>query len=406
MKPSVLLLSTYPFVEPQHGGQLRLAAISDAFIAAGWEVESLAIYGQESYIAQQHGPRDIAFPVNSPYRRFHGRDVPLINDLLNGGYAVADDGGFPAILASLPRKIDVIHVEQPWLWPLAQRIRQLPGYGQVRLIFGSQNIEAPLKREILDSYQVSSVDDVIAEIDALERCAAREADLSVAVTQRDLDTLIAWGARRPLLAPNGINPWRADPERAELWRARLPQAPWMLYVASAHPPNFKGFIQCVGASLGCLAPDSRLVVAGSVCEPLYQHLAATRWHSLNLSRMQLLYVLSNDDLAAVKSLAHVFLLPISHGGGSNIKTAEALYSGAHVIGSEAAFRGFEPYMQLPEVTAARNAGEFQAAIRAVLASPPALPDEDGRKLREVLRWDRSVASIPAAAAALLNGEAR
>ncbi len=402
MKPSVLLLSTYPFVQPRHGGQLRLAAIRDAFVAAGWRVESLAIYEPEIYHSQQLGLCDIAFPSDSPYRRFCGRDVPLINDLLNGDFAVAEDGGFPSVLARLPRQIDVIHVEQPWLWPLAQRIKQAPGFGKARLIFGSQNIEAPLKREIFESYRVCSADDVIARIDALERCAAREADISVAVTQRDLDVLVEWGARRPLLAPNGIDPWRFDSERGEMWRARLPQAPWMLYVASAHPPNFQGFMGCVGSSLGCVAPNSRLVVAGSVCEPLYEHLATSRWHSLNLSRLQLLFSLEDEDLAAVKSLAHAFLLPIPHGGGSNIKTAEALYSGAHVIGSEEAFRGFEAYTHLPEVVVARSPGEFQEAIRKVLACPPAMPDENGRALREALRWDRCVASIPAAAASLIG----
>ena len=106
---------------------------------------------------------------------------------------------------------------------------------------------------------------------------------------------------------------------------------------------------CVGPSLGCFPPDSRLVVAGSVCSHLYQHLAATRWQSLNLSRLELLNTLPDEDLAAVKTLAHGFLLPILHGGGSNIKTAEALYSGAYVLGSEAAFRGFEDLLDLPEV---------------------------------------------------------
>lgn len=401
--PSVLLLSTYPFVEPRHGGQIRLAAIGAAFAAAGWQVESLAIYEPEVYSAQRLGPRDLAFPANSPYRKFHGRDVPLINDLLNGGYAVADDGAFQSVVERLPRQIDAIHVEQPWLWPLAQRIRSLPGLAQTILIFGSQNIEAPLKREILDSYKVGEADDVIAEIDALERRAAREADISVAVTQRDLDALIEWGARRPLLAPNGIKPWRADPDRLELWRTRLPKAPWMLYVASAHPPNFTGFMQCVGASLGCFAPDSRLVVAGSVCEPLYHQLAATRWYSLNLSRLQLLNSLSDEDLAAVKALAHGYLLPIPHGGGSNIKTAEALYSGAHVIGTAAAFRGFEAFVDLPEVLVARSPGEFQSALRDVLARPAAAPDDDARQRRLALQWDRCLAPIPVAAAGLLNG---
>jgi len=407
MKPSVLLLSTYPFVEPRHGGQVRLAQIAKAFAAAGWQVESMAIYEPEAYAAQGLGPRDIGFASDSPYRKFQGRGVPLVNDLLSGLYAAADDGGWRDIERTLPSRIDAIHVEQPWLWPLARRIKGLERFRNVCLIYGSQNIEAPLKFEILSSYQISDTQDVVAQIDALERCAAREADVSVAVTRSDLARLIDWGARRPVLAPNGIAPWQAAPDKLRHWRAELPKAPWMLYVASAHPPNFKGFTQCVGASLGCFAPDSRLVVAGSVSEHIFHQLAATRWHSLNLSRLQLLNTLADEDLAAVKSLAHAFLLPIPHGGGSNIKTAEALYSGAYVVGTEAAFRGFEDLLDLPEVTVARSPAEFQAAIRDVLARPAAVASSHpgASERRQALIWDNCLAGLPAAAQAILKGAA-
>ena len=406
LKPSVLLLSTYPFVEPRHGGQLRLAHIAKAYAAAGWQVESMAIFEAEAYAAPALGPRDVAFPPESPYRQFQGRNVPLVSDLQSGRYAAADDGGFALVAARLPRQIDAIHVEQPWLWPLAQRLKQLAGFAKACLVYGSQNIEAPLKRDILASYGVSDAPAVVAEIDALEQQASRAADVALAVTQADLALLRQWGARRAVLAANGIAPWQAGPEPLERWRARLPKAPWMLYVASAHPPNFTGFSQCVGASLGCFAPDSRLVVAGSVGEHLYHHLAASRWHSLNLSRLELLHTLADEDLAAVKTLAHAFLLPIGHGGGSNIKTAEALYSGAYVVGTEAAFRGFEALLDLPEVTVARSPAEFQSAIRAVLARPPVSPAlrQAGRARREALGWQRCLASIPDAVGSVLQGE--
>ena len=405
MNPTVLLLSTYPIVEPRHGGQVRLVNIALAFEAAHWQVESMAIYEPEGYGAQRQGPRDLPFPVDSPFRQFKGRDVPLVNDLLTGLYAAADDGGFAAVVRQLPPVVDAIHVEQPWLWPLAKRIKQLPGFEKTILIYGSANIEAPLKLEILTSYGVADSAQVIADIDALERRAACEADVAVAVTKSDLATLASWGARHTVLASNGISPWQATPERLSHWRTRLPKAPWMLYVASAHPPNFTGFTDCVGPSLGCFPPDSRLVVAGSVCSHLYQHLAATRWHSLNLSRLELLNTLPDEDLAAVKTLAHGFLLPIPHGGGSNIKTAEALFSGAYVLGSEAAFRGFEDLLDLPEVVVATSPAVFQTSIRAVLARPRASTAQQAgaASQREALRWDRCLASIPAAAAVAMKG---
>ena len=392
----VLLLSIYPFAKPRHGGQVRVANIARVFETAGWQVESLAVYKAEGYGIDSVGKNDLPFPENSPYRLFRGRNEPFAYGLQAGEYAVAEDGGFPSIQARLPQRIDAIHVEQPGLWPLAIKIKRMCKYQHAVLVYGSQNIEAPLTSEIFSSYGVRNANnDVINAIDALERQAASEADLTLAVTPTDLNVLAEYGAKELLLAPNGIAPWTASPAALEKWRARLPQAPWILYVASAHPPNFTGFTACVGDSLGCIPPDSRLVVAGGVGKPLYRCLAATRWHSLNLSRLELLYILSDEDLAAVKTLAHAFLLPIQHGGGSNIKTAEALYSGAYVIGSEVAFRGFEDVAALPEVLVARTPKEFQIAIRDVLQRPPnAHKDPVQGDRRYKLRWDQCLALIP------------
>jgi len=396
MRPVVLILSIYPFAEPRHGGQVRVANIAKVFETAGWLVESIAVYKAEGYGAHSVLKNDLPFPENSHYRLFSGRNEPFAYSLQAGEYAVAEDGGFPLIQARLPQRIDAIHVEQPGLWPLAVKIKQMRKYQRAVLIYGSQNIEAPLTGEIFSSYGVHYANnDVINAFDALERRAASEADLTLAVTSADLSVLAGYGAKELLLAPNGIAPWTASPAALERWRARLPDAPWILYVASAHPPNYTGFTACVGDSLGCIPPDSRLVVAGGVGKPLYRCLAATQWHSLNLSRIELLYILSDEDLAAVKSLAHAFLLPIRHGGGSNIKTAEALYSGAYVIGSEVAFRGFEDVAALPEVLVARSPKEFQIAIRDVLQRPPhAHIDPAQGDSRYKLRWDQCLASIP------------
>jgi glycosyltransferase involved in cell wall biosynthesis len=401
--PVLLLLSTYPYQKPQHGGQIRLASIAKAYQAAGWIVESIAVYEPAAYAADCVGSNDVPFPQDSRHRLIDGQAVPATNDLLSGRYATAEDGGWELIQRKLPPTIDAIHVEQPWMWPLAKKITTLPSYRQAKLIYGSQNIEYPLKKDIFDSLGVIDIWGVVAEIESLERLAVLEANLSLAVTQADYEVLERLGSRQTLLAPNGIAPWKAQDATLERWRARLPTAPWILYVASAHPPNYTGLIECIGDSLACIPPNSRLVVAGGVSEHVYHRFAPLRWSTLNLSRMELLFVLSDEDLAAVKSLAHAFLLPIQHGGGSNIKTAEALYSGKYVIGSEAAFRGFQPFIELPEVTVARSPSDFQQAMRRVLQSPPLrstpVAAED---LRHTLRWDQCLAPVPEAVTKIIQ----
>jgi len=404
---TVLLLSTYPIISPRHGGQVRVANIAKTFSENGWDVTHLAVYEPEGYPPSTLGANDVKFPAGSSFRKYKGTYVPLINDLLSGEFAASQEGGFAEILKKLPAVIDVIHVEQPWLWPLVMKIKEMPQYSNACLVYGSQNIEAPLKLEILDSYNIKGAEPVIADIEALERKAALEADIAVAVTQADFDILREWGAKMPLLAPNGIAPWNAKADVLETWKSRLPRSPWILYVASAHPPNFKGFNECLGSSLACIPPDSKLVVVGSVCEHLESTLRDSRWGQLNLSRLQLLYMLPDDDLDAVKTLAHAFLLPIPHGGGSNIKTAEAIYSGKYVVGTESAFRGFEQHLNLPEISVARTPSEFHAAIRNRLTGPATVdskgPDKDAR---ESLTWARSLESIPLAAAAVIEKKAQ
>lgn len=393
---TVLILGSYPIVEPKHGGQVRLLNIKRAYQRAGWSVVALSVYPEESYAKSVAGANDVAFPSDSRYRFFNGKYINFITDLSSGIFAAADDGGFPQVLASVPSRVDVVHVEQPWLWPLASKLLQTQSCSSAVTIYGSQNIEAPLKQSIFDSYNVNEAQEVVNVIDALEKTAARDADLTVAVTEEELSCLAGWGAKKVLLLRNGIEPWCAEEGLLTEWRKRLPKHNWMLYVASAHPPNFSHFDEIFGGSLACFPPINKLVVAGSVSEYIYSVMSKTKWASLNLSRIELLFSLSDEDLGAVKSLAHGFVLPIPFGGGSNIKTAEALYSGAYVVGTPSAFRGYDQFVDLDEVRVGRDPSSFQRSIREVISLPrvkPLLPDSEGFEARQELRWDRCLSQL-------------
>ncbi|WP_156936681.1 hypothetical protein [Chelativorans sp. J32] len=403
---TVLILGTYPAVKPKHGGQVRLYNIKHAYEAAGWESIPISVYPNGHYPKTERGPLDLTLPETGPHKLLQGKSIPFIDDLLAGRFAAAKDGGLPSILARIPKKIDVIHVEQPWLWPLAVELRKRPEYSSVVLIYGSQNIEAPLKRSIFEDVGVRGADDAIVAIEELERCAASTADLVLGVTEEDLKSIRKWGAKRAELLPNGIEPWNATEDGISKWREKLPRRPWLLYVASAHPPNFSRFSELLGESLACFPPTSRLVVAGSVSEHIHRVMCQTKWSHLNLSRLKLLFTLSDADLAAVKSLAHGFILPIPFGGGSNIKTAEALYSGAFVVGTPAAFRGYEDFADLPEVRVADNPKKFQNSIRDILGRSRHTYEVGsvGYIRRQKLRWDECLSSLPLLVNTLANKE--
>lgn len=392
---SVLVLSTYPCVRPRHGGQVRLANVLEAYRRGGFHVRSIAVYEPESFADADVGPLDVPFPMDCAFRLYGGRPVPLITDLLSGQYAAAESGAYPRIRASLVGRVDVIHLEQPWLLPLAKRlVTEHDGCRDAVLVYGSQNIEIDLKQAIFRSYDVRTGDDALIEISDLERDAASCADLTLAVTENDRLRLEAMGARHAVLAANGISPWQASPEALDRWRARLPSSPWLLYVASAHPPNFQGFIPCVGDSLACIPPSSSLVVAGSVGPHVERVLSEGRFGELNRSRIRVLGVLDDDDLAAVKTLAHGFVLPLLDGGGSNIKTAEALYSGKHVIATSVSLRGYDAYRDSTRIHVADAPTEFQAAVRHVLSQPPPVLSEREEKQRLDLTWERCLEAVP------------
>lgn len=318
---------------------------------------------------------------------------------------MADDGGWPTISRKIQQSFDVIHVEQPWLWELGKKLNQHFCNGRALMVYGSENIEAPLKAAIFKDYGIDH-SDALAAINSLEQKATREADIVAAVTEEELSVLKSWGAKIGLLAANGIEDINANPKTIDMWRSKLPEAPWMLYVASAHPPNFLSLVQIFNGSLGCFPPDSRLVVAGSVGEHAYRVFSESKWGVINQSRLQLLFQLEDDDLAAVKKLAHGFVLPIGSGGGSNLKTAEALYSGSYVVGTPTAFRGFEQYRDATGVFLADNPAAFHQSVREALQSPPcnALDDPYEIEKRSELLWSSRLKTLMQTVKSSLEGK--
>jgi hypothetical protein len=408
MKKSVLLLGSYPVTVPRHGGQLRLSTIQRTYEEAGWDVVSVNVYPEEAHNKAERGRNDILLPRNPRWRTFSGRQIPFTEDILSGIYASSPAGGWPSVLAKLPERPAVIDVEHPWLWPVARKLRSLPRYASIPLVYGSHNLEGPLKREIFAEYGIRDADDILDGIDTLEREAAVEADLVFAVTQQEADTIAGWGAKKVVLLPNGISPWYADEKKLTRWREKLPKFPWLLYASSAHPPNFTSFIDVIGGSLACMPPTGRLVVSGSVTEHICRRIYESKYSDLNRSRLFPLYELRDEDFVAVKTLAHGFLLPVPFGRGSNIKTAEALFSGAYVAGTRAAFRGYEKFSGIPGVYVTDTPKELQAAIREISTLPPRPPLQPGTSewaMRQELTWKKCLENLPGAVEMLrANGQ--
>jgi glycosyltransferase involved in cell wall biosynthesis len=97
---------------------------------------------------------------------------------------------------------------------------------------------------------------------------------------------------------------------------------------------------------------------------------------------------SDSELSVIKRCCHGVFLPIRSGGGTNLKTAEALALGKWVVATSTALRGFERFSRAEGVTVADTPADFRQAMRRTLQRPPLEIDTSFRAARETLYWDR------------------
>jgi glycosyltransferase involved in cell wall biosynthesis len=407
--PRLLILTTYPFAMPLQGGQVRIANIARIYAEAGFAVQPVSVYAEESAADIADAARDVPFPADSPFRHYRGKPQPRLNDLLTGRFAAEDEAAYARICALIQAPPDVIHLEQPWLLPLVERlVREGPAAG-ARLVYGSQNVEWRLMQQVLQHVRAgigaedaADADAAIEDIRALEERACTQADLVLACSEADQAVLAGMGARCCILAGNGIAREEVHARLVRKWQRRLPGR-FALFVSSSHPPNITGFVECLGTSLAFLPPDRAICIAGGVGRHIAPALEKGRWRDVNKGRLRILGFLDAADLAAVKSLAHVFILPIREGGGSNIKAAEALYSGKYVLGTRVGLRGFESIMaRLDGVRVEDGASGFRSTLTQLLDQPPLRPDPGLAPLRDTLLWQNTLAGLPVAVRQLIQ----
>lgn len=126
LKPSVLLLSTCPFVEPRHGGQLRLTGFANACMVYGSQnIEAplqrdiLASYGVSDAPAVVAGSVDGLLDLpevtvarspaefQSAIRAVLGRP-PVLPALRQAGRAGREAPGWQRCLASIPGAVESV----------------------------------------------------------------------------------------------------------------------------------------------------------------------------------------------------------------------------------------------------------------------------------------------------------
>ena len=168
----------------------------------------------------------------------------------------------------------------------------------------------------------------------------------------------------------------------------------MVFASSDHDPNRDGFRKLVLQPLSEEPPSRtvRIALVGSVS----RHFAAQA--GCELVRLP---AASEDAKNLLILNASAVLLPIEAGGGTNLKTAEALLSGSPVVATTRALRGFEAFGGAGRVRIADTGCQFRQAIlervetarnavdHALRARPEVTPALDG------LTWDGIISASAA-----------
>lgn len=395
-KIKILMLANYPIVEPRHGGQLRTHYINEEYKKAGIEVQLVSFFQEGGY--QYYQSSDYPLPATLSVVIDKNFDYAVYDYL--SALHVAENAAIFDKLSSQIRDggYDYVQLEQPYFWPVVKKIFsvQSPGWKVPRIIFSSQNIEFEMKEEVLK--KINAPQDYIRRISdsirGIEIDLVRNAHITFAVAQQDKLKLQELGGRTDVhLLPNGVGKLTVDPQPVEGWRAILPKEPFATYISSAHLPNAVGFFSLFGNSMAFLPPDRKIIIAGGVCTLIERSEEFNKWSSINRSRSILLGQVDNIGVAALRKFTHVFTLPITTGGGSNIKTAEALVTGAYVLSTSMAFRGFEPYANESGVFIEDDPKAFRNRLVSLLNQPPNTVSEEDRAKRELLLWEHTLKDI-------------
>lgn len=384
----ITMLSTYPTIEPLHGGQHRVANIISALSASGHQVSSVGVLGSDHYPAT---PGFLPFPGYKVLSRYVDNPF-LMEDWAIGQLALQD----PAVFAALGRMVgstDVIFCEQPWLFGFAQRFKDLSKKFKPRLVYSSHNIESRLKREIVerhfDASQSSKLESMVLDV---EQYAIANADLIFTVSQSDAEWTRMKAVVPIIVAPNGVNENRTSVQDVVAADALTGHRKFALYVASAHPPNVTGFFDIFGAGIGCFSPEERLIVAGSAGQGIRGDPKFSKTAGLERCFVDAGTV-SDSQLRGLLHNAHCIILPMMSGGGTNLKTAEALWSGRPVIATEIAMRGFERFSESDGVRVCSTRTQFLRELQQCMSRSRTECNSTELIERKSLLWSETLKPI-------------
>lgn len=344
----ILQISTYDLDKNNHGGMIRANQIKKALLRKH-AVETLSFEWDTSESMQ-------GFKVTLSEDEWRKLNLShIFKDWGINSYLRANQG----LLKKIKQKIsfynpDLLLIEQPFLYPLVDDLfREHIVSISTPMVYSSHNIETDMKLVIykneLSELLAKSATDLVSE---LELACIKKAIFSMAVCEKDAEYIRNINSNIEVqVRPNGHEALITENSSSIKIGEKKSLRNW-IYVGSAHPPNIKGLTDFI-KNINCLKiPENfRITIIGSVgTSPDFLNAVANQSTDL----FHVLGLLDKSKMNEIISQATGIILPIWEGGGSNLKTAQALLSGKYIAASQFAFRGFEKYCMEPGIFISDN----------------------------------------------------
>jgi hypothetical protein len=268
-----------------------------------------------------------------------------------------------------------------------------------KIIYNSQNVEAPMRKNIMEiagaSYE--AISQAFKKIHTSEVELATKADLVAAVSREDCNVYNKYSKNECIIAQNGINKSLPSDKSINYWKSLFSEDGIdniYLFVGSGHLPNMNGIKKMIGFRVGFVSSNSKIVIAGGAGTNLKQNfnnndvLSAPYWR-----RVLAVGLLSQDMLDGLIGFADVMLIPIADGGGSNLKTAEAILNDKKIVATSFAFRGYEDYLELPNIWIADSQEDFVKAITVAHNTQKQPRTSEEHKLANRVQWEHTLAPL-------------
>jgi hypothetical protein len=287
---------------------------------------------------------------------------------------------------------DMLLLEGPFLWPMVQRLLSVGALSaSTPVIYSSQNIEVALKSKIYnDSYPNNIANRYTQIVDEIEKGIINYCSASLAVSENDAAYIRDLCPEKPLkIYLNGHTPPQLN-QKSEKWRTLFStyKTNWV-FVASRHVPNVNGLLCLIEAMPAKVSDHSfALWVFGEVGSALLER---TGFKHSHYPWVQILGHMDSQDIDAAILESTGLTLPIWEGGGSNLKTAQALLSGKCIIGSKFSFRGFEQFTQENGVRLEDSPNELAQALLDTGSTQ--MNYVRGQRVNE-LEWSTVLATLP------------